>query len=290
MIDRGLPKEAEEWPVGVLEELLPWEQGDLVAWPPFLYFADPARAIWAATHDYRETSDGPEVILPDAEEHIPPYGMVTTQTCDIGEEGRSTPSKPWVQIAPVYATRRWKAHRFHKAPQHLMLVPDLPGDEVWVVDFRIEVPVEKGWLASQERVIGFNDARAKRAVGPRIAMLRGRVAVADSIHQLRLTFEEAVAGISDGSPEEQLIDAVDEVVVLTDSPLNPTDVQFAVLTKAPLSGEATEWLSAWWDSACEKAANLGLTMLPLDVRSIDELRVVEYRRMIPVWHAPATGG
>src|SRR5919197_3269430 len=101
MIDRGLPNEADEWPDQVLERLAEWEQGDLVARPPLFYFADPSRAIWIVTREYTESSEGPEVIFaPD--EMSPPYGVITTQTCDIGEEGRARPVKPWVQVAPVY--------------------------------------------------------------------------------------------------------------------------------------------------------------------------------------------
>lgn len=101
MINRGIPKSAEEWPNGVLDGLREWEQGDLVASPPFFYFADPSRPVWSATAHFTESSTGPEVILvPD--EMMPPYGLVTTQTCDIGEEGRDRPMRPWVQMAPVY--------------------------------------------------------------------------------------------------------------------------------------------------------------------------------------------
>jgi len=46
----------------------------------------------------------------------------------------------------------------------------------WVVDFRIEVPVEKGWLATRTRLDGFADEAARRRVGEVIAMLRSRPA------------------------------------------------------------------------------------------------------------------
>jgi hypothetical protein len=85
MIDRGVPN-GDDWPEGVLDSLRAWEQGDLVAGPPFFYFADPQRPVWEGTRQYTDTSTEPEVILPD-EGLCPPYGMVTTQTCEIAEEG-----------------------------------------------------------------------------------------------------------------------------------------------------------------------------------------------------------
>src|ERR1035441_6952262 len=168
MIDSGIPPK-DGWPDGLLDKLRQWEQGDIVLAPFLFYFADPSAAIWEGTRLYTESSVEPEVILaPD--ELLPPYGMVTTQTCDIAEEDSQRPMRPWVQMTPVYAITSWKRNRLEggRGPRYWLLIPDFPEDGVWVADLRLELPVEKSWLANQARIIGFADEEEKRRVGSRL--------------------------------------------------------------------------------------------------------------------------
>ena len=155
-------------------------QGDAIANPPLMYFGDPALPVWARTAAYLEDSQGPEVIEA-GEQTQPRFGIITTQTCDVAEEDANWPIKPWVQVSPAYnrsdldgGTR--KLLLGNRGPRHLIHLPALPVDGSWVADLRIEVPVEKGWLASQERVPAFEDEAAQRAVGDRLALLRRRPA------------------------------------------------------------------------------------------------------------------
>ena len=176
MIDSGVPGSPEEWPNGVLQRLRAFSQGDVIRTPPLFYFADPRRAIWSETQRYLADSDGPEVVL--AEELSPPYGLITSQTCDIAEEDSPRPLKPWVQVAPIFALRGNSGYKKHlrkgAGPAIYIYLPNLPGEEFWVADLRIEVPVEKGWLAYQERLDGFGSEEAQSIVGQRVGWLRER--------------------------------------------------------------------------------------------------------------------
>jgi hypothetical protein len=155
MIDGGVPSGRETWPADVLESLRVWEQGDVVTAPPFFYFADPARPVWAATVAAAEMTSEPHVVVLD-EETSPPYGLITTQSCDICEEDSKKPCRPWVQVAPIYDGRSWaKKMREGRGPLFLLHIPGLGDDRFWVADLRLEFPIEKGWLASQERLPGF---------------------------------------------------------------------------------------------------------------------------------------
>jgi hypothetical protein len=284
MIDRGVPN-GDDWPEGVLESLRVWEQGDLVASPPFFYFADPQRAVWDGTRQYTETSVEPEVILPD-EGLCPPYGMVTTQTCDIAEEESRRPLRPWVQIAPVYEVTDWKKKKLEggRGPRYWLLVPELEGKHPYVADLRIEVPVEKGWLAAQARVVGFADEESKRIVGERL-MLRGRPAFARELNALHTAIRELLDAQVDDDDNvgEALAAAVEEVALQLDSYLHPTRVQVVFLTSADLNDECRDRLTSWRDDLAGAMDEAGVTLLAHDIRALATLPAAEYRRMTVVW-------
>ena len=77
------------------------------------------------------------------------YGMITTQTCDLADEGNGKPRFAWAQVCPVYNAK--DPHPTDPAKhvldggtrklilegrdQHRMAVP-VPGDGLWVADFR----------------------------------------------------------------------------------------------------------------------------------------------------------
>ncbi len=285
MIDKGVPPR-DSWPNGLLSKLREWEQGDVVANPPLFYFADPSIAIWEATRAYAESSSGPEVILPP-DEVLPPYGIVTTQTCDIAEEESSRPVRPWVQIAPIYPVTTWKRKKLEggKGPRYWLLVPDLHEDGVWVADLRIEVPVEKSWLAGQTRVKGFENETEKRIVGRRLAWLRGRPAFSQELNEIQQALFDFLDRMESAELDthETLLDQLEEVVVQVDSYLAPTSVQLVFLTNVPLADDCRRWLSEWRESAVEDASVTGLTFHALDFRTLASVTAEEYRRMTVIW-------
>ena len=285
MIDKGMPPR-DSWPNGLLRKLREWEQGDVVANPPLFYFADPSAAIWEATRAYTDSSSGPEVILPP-DEVLPPYGMVTTQTCDIAEEESSRPVRPWVQIAPIYPVTNWKRKKLEggKGPRYWLLVPDLPEDGIWVADLRIEVPIEKSWLAGQIRVEGFENETEKRIVGRRLAWLKGRPAFSRELNEIQQSLFDALDRMESAELEthETLLDQLEEVIVQVDSYLAPTSVQLVFLTNVPLADDCRRWLSEWRESSVEEASVTGLTLHALDFRTLTSVTAEEYRRMTVIW-------
>jgi hypothetical protein len=285
MIDRGVPN-AEDWPEGVRDSLRSWEQGDLVATPPFFYFADPQHPVWEATRQYTATSSEPEIVLPE-ESLCPPYAMVTTQTCDIAEEDSARPLRPWVQLAPVYEVTGWKRKKLEggRGPRYWLLVPELPGENPHVADLRIEVPVEKGWLAQQQRVIGFADEAAKQAVGDRLRLLRGRYAFAREVNQLVSAIWELLDASNDDNDDatEILADAIEEVGLLLDSYLYPTHIQVVFLTTLDLDEKGHDRLEAWRDSVASELQGADITLQRHDVRALAALAAADYRKMAIVW-------
>lgn len=96
MIDGG--NDPSSWPPTVVGQLAQFRQGSLISRPPFAYHASSTNPLWKASRLAAGDEDPVlvELDLPDR----PPYGIITTQSCDIDEEGKNR--KPWVQIAPVY--------------------------------------------------------------------------------------------------------------------------------------------------------------------------------------------
>jgi hypothetical protein len=290
MIDRGIP-DREGWPDDVLNRLVSWEQGDVVERPPFFYFADPTAPIWQATVLLSQESHESEVVIPP-DAVLPPFGLITTQTCDIGEEDAARPVKPWVQIAPIYAlsdTGWSKKVRRGGGPRHWLHVPNLPGDETWVADFRIEVPVEKGWLARQTKIVGFDSSEDRLAVGRRLSSIRGRIAFSGALNDSVIAplhrFMEAQGGTDDEPDDlgDELNDKVVEVTISVDDPTAAGVAQLTVLVRELLSPEAAERLREWWDTARQNAEDVDIRLLPLQIEREDTFTVQQYRRGHSIW-------
>jgi len=288
-IDAGLPERPEAWPSGALAALRHFVQGDVVEAPPFFYFADPSRPVWARTHAYAADSEGPEVIEMSAGAG-PPYGVINTQTCDIGEEDADRPIRPWVQISPVYdrsgdLDSGWRRKlRRDEGPRYLMHLPALTGG-FWVADFRIEVPVEKGWLATRRRLDGFADEAAQRRVGERIAMLRSRPAFAGSFVDLvQRPLVAALKGLRATNRDlyDRMDSQVDEVAVELDSLLDPHDARITLLVEGHVDQDVDDWWHEWWDVASERCEAADLTLHAFAARRISDVSLAEYRRMTTV--------
>jgi len=276
MIDSGIPAK-DEWPLGVLDKLRAWEQGDLVEAPPLFYYADPAKPVWNLTTFYTADSPGPEVIIA---EDRPPFGIVTTQTCDIAEEDRKNPKRPWIHVAPVYEVASGVQRQIEHGhgPMYWWLIPNMPNPGVWIADLRIEVPIEKGWLAGQRRLEGFVDASNKRRFGQRLAWLKSRPAFSRAFVEV---VQAKVFDFLDGHPE--LVSELDELAVQVDSYLRPTIVQILFLTETPLVKDFRELVEAWWDLARGQANQADILLLAPDFREITKLSVAEYRGMSSIW-------
>jgi hypothetical protein len=288
-IDAGLPERKDAWPPGTLAALRQFLQGDVVDEPPFFYFADPSRPVWARTHAYSPDSEGPEVVEVPASAR-PRYGLIITQTCDIAEEDADSPVKPWVQISPIYdrsvdLDSGWRRKlRRGEGPLYLMHVPAL-HEGFWVADFRIEVPVEKGWLATRRRVDGFADEAAQRRVGERVAMLRSRPAFDGkfvALVQRPLVTALKALRASNRELYDRMGSQVDEVAVQLDSFIDPHDARVTLLVSGDIDQDIDEWWREWWDATSESCQASDLSLQAFAVRRTSDVNVAEYRRMTTV--------
>jgi hypothetical protein len=257
------------------------------------YLADPQAPVWAESSRFAsEVAASGEPFEPEIlrfpEGLMPPYGMITTQTCDLVEEDAHPPGWPWVQLVPVYdmdevlnsgEKKLLRQGRFRRSLLHVPAVT--PG--FYVADFRISFPVEKGWLARQARIDGFGAEELRQRVGDRLALLSGRPAFAGSFVvtiQNPLTAALRELKRTDREAFDRMDELVPEVGVLVDSRLNPSDVQVVVVSKEPLDSTQSEWWNTWWDGCRHLAAAAGITLQALDFKVLDEnFSAAEYRRL-----------
>jgi len=259
----------------------------VVRHPPLFYFADPLRPVWRETRRYADGSQGPEVVYVD--ETAPDYGLITSQTCDICEEEVTRPLKPWVQLAPVFPLSGNSGHkkslRRGRGPAHYVYLPNLPGEEFWVADLRIEVPVEKGWLAFQEKLVGFPSEEAQRAVSSKLAHLRGRPAFSAAfVAAIQRPLHEAFDDLFDRNRTLYLqLDAdIEEVGLRADNFLAMTRVQLVFLGTGPFSQATLGWCRDWHDAHFLTAQGLGINMLPPELVRFADISAAEYRSITVV--------
>jgi hypothetical protein len=295
MIDRGVPASRDEWAAGVLAALGPWEQGDLVSGLPLFYFADRRYPTFAATRSEPSEEDDdepPETIVWLSDDDAPPFGMVTTQTCDIAEEDSAVPCRPWIQLAPVYATtdKGWrKKIPRGRGPRYLVHVPGIesPKNGIWLADLRVEVPVEKGWLAQQERIPGGRNTSEKWDLANRIASLRNRPVFAQTLVQsvdrpLATALRDLAA--NDEALFEQVEAQIEEIIIRADDFLAPSMVWPIVMADgdAAIGDDVRNWFGEWWESAQERATDNGITLHPVDFQRHSEMSASDYRKTAPL--------
>ncbi len=176
MIGGGL---LAEWPASVLEATRGFRQGHLVESPPFLYVASASHAVWELTSVAWDAELDEEVLELDARDR-PPYGLITTQTCDVNEV---KPKHPWVHVAPVEPLGDGdlaEMAKKHRVPYLVPLAPpSLEGD--WVVDLRLEVPIEKSWLVGRDPIESYDTEAEYEVLAQRLGAKRERPALADPL-------------------------------------------------------------------------------------------------------------
>jgi len=289
-IAAGLPVTRAGWPPEVLEAVKQFVAGDVVDCPPLFYFADPRYAVWEATKDYAADSEGPEII--DAAHVAPRYGVITAQTCDLGEIDFDPPAKPWISISPVYDMTALEGQtrsllRQGKGPLHLVYLPVLSSVNggFWVADLRIEVPVEKSWLVGRSPIKSFENETAQRVIVDRVARLRERpawAAVVTEVVQATLMDELKSLKSADRDLFEACNTEIAEVGARTDSMLNPTFVQLTIFCQNGPSSRVRDWWAQVVDIVRERTASRGLAVHAGGIEALSECSVGRYREFEPV--------
>lgn len=285
MIDECLPG---EWPTEVLSALRTFRQGDVVERPPFFYAMSPLHPVCATKlidpHEGMTTGDYDLVEYPD--ERRPPFGMITTQTCDIQEQGR--PAQPWVSIAPVYNAMRLtpdqqRAVKRHEKGYLIHLTGPAFIDGFFVADLRIELPVEKGWLVGKAPLDGFVDDDGRIACANRLALRLGRPALANEVvEHVTGPLRGWLRGMGAQARAETHEPVAEIGVEVFGSHDRPDAVKLVVLARTdPLSEEARDRWSSW--AVTTQAAlpdDVTPTFLGVEVTTLSDVTAARYRKLV----------
>jgi hypothetical protein len=278
VIDEGLE---QPWPAPVPRAVEPFLQGHLIVQPPLFYVADLRHPIWGTTRLIAEDTpqeDQGEDFVDVALEDRPPYGIITTQSCDLSEE-RPQPCQPWLAVAPVYqvsddSSLRDREYVFELAP------PELDG-EIWVADLRIEMPLEKGLLVGRAPIDAFPDEHGYIAFGNFLARRRGRPALASVFHEVLSATTRRLKG--ERNAQRNLARRARQNVyklmlaIEDGTRLEPVAAKLYVVTDGAPTKHARDWFDLWWTQARVVAEHHGLQLLPtgwLDATTVD-LRLLD---------------
>jgi len=267
VIDDRIPK---PWPQSVFDATRLFRQGDVVESPPFFYFRDNDHHIWQVQVDDDGTDDMVFELDPD---DAPPFGLITTQTCDLVEEG--TPKQPWFAVVPVYDyTAKLKGGQEVQLRrgefQHLVLLTAtwLPAG-CWIADLRIEMPIEKGWLVGQEQRSGFSTLNELRVLATRLASRRNRPALsAELTQQLIGPLREWVR--TDGKAYRDEVESL-RILVPGDTTVARVGKLIVVVKSGALSTAAAKAWSEFEATLIDEAAKNDVVAQPFRYATYDEL-------------------
>jgi len=271
IIDDGLP---DEWNPDIRVTCALYRQGHLVEAPPFFYIAAPRRGIWSLTKEFGDSSLDEDLL---ESEDRPEYGLITTETCDLTEEAASRPRQPWIAVAPVYdLSDRVETTQLNNLSsnriQYLRLL-DPPGVRggLWVVDFRIEVPIEKGWLVGRYPIDAYQRESDYEALARALAARRERPVYSDDVHKaltrpLRRWIERM-------RPERRdaVLGVISEVRVLfAGDPLDPDAASLLIITDSESLGDGPRqvWDDKWEDFKL-RMERVGIPLLATEYETLD---------------------
>ncbi len=266
MIDGRLP---EPWPAEVIDAMRQWRQGYVVERAPFFYQPSVAHPVWRVAIDADDVDDDTPIVLDVGDR--PPFGLITTQTCDLFEESR--PRQPWFAVAPVYdygpLLRSGQLRQLQRGQMgHLILLTAgwLPPGQ-WVADLRIEVPVEKGWLVGRDPRPGFASQHEFQRVAARLASRRGRPALSPQLSAaLTAPLREWLQG--GGRASREGIDSIRARVAGDPAESNQAEVLVIIGDEGLASEELERWRE-WERGVIAKAADAGVQLIPFRYGSLD---------------------
>lgn len=291
MIEPGIKPTKEDWPKGLLKHLQGFRQGDVVKGFPAVYIGNPNSAV----HEQTAVYQGSESDVIEFGDDFP-YGIILTQTCDIIEEDRQYPKRPWIWIAPVYnsETRFWDPNSNKEkalldggirkmlvaggGPQYLLHLPGfIPSSGIWVADFRLMVSVEKGWLLERDPIPAFSSENERRGVGKKLASLFTRPAFDTRFEEsVRKPFINALKDIDDMSLYDSIQTEVDHLAVKSDDNVKMDRCQVWVLSREPLSSAVREWFDKQDDQWHRNALDNDLILLESRFSELRSMTAEEY--------------
>lgn len=243
----------QPWAKEVHDALTDLRQGDVIPWPADSSYVTSDRHVLIG--DEEEEPTGEQFLA--AVEPAPQLAIITTQTCDVDEQGRPC-RKPWFQFAPVF-----NAEEADGRGRHTFALdgPELPKGD-WHADLRIECAAEKNILVGAVALRGFATEVRADQFGWHLGHLRTRPALANHLidnvtEHLRQYRKAASKGMRTKIREQVPVVLLD---IQKGSRMAPHAVRIVAVHDGPPAGEVTEWFGGWYDAARPTARGVGIEL------------------------------
>jgi hypothetical protein len=286
IIDQGIP---QQWPGEVTTALQAFQQGDIVRNPPFVYFANPRYGIWSLTRSAEIQGDVEEDIF-----ELDPvdgfrFGMIATETCDLIEEGRPHPMHPWLSIAPMYLAEGVDVAKLEKIVDgryaYLRSVQDEAlGSDIWIVDARILIPVEKSWLVGKDGLRVFNSPEDREYIATFFADRFRRADLSPELHTALIRPLRRWLEHLNQQKYQEILGHVEEVrLAVAGDPLNPDGAGLIIIVddKSNVAYVSTRW-DPKWDNWRQRTEQVSISLIANAYETYDTLSARAYRESIPV--------
>lgn len=247
------------------------DQGSVLRGVPLVFAANGSHAVLPQSGVLGANTGGVNLGSADA--------MVTTQTCDI--RGPGAVKTALLNVAPVYKVKELNPNLMLTDVANSKYLAHVSGtafaDDTYLVDLRFETAVEKSVIVGLQVDDGFATPEERSAFSKKLGEYRRRGAFDPTIEHSLLEPLEAlfVESIASGD--------VYEIRVFGDPSITRAEtVRLIVSCEPEADVEAIRAvISAWYDGIRESCGDLNL--LPLIVKSVDELTVGETRGSVPVY-------
>jgi hypothetical protein len=282
VIDKGLAA----WPPEVVAAAEKFQQGDLIAKPPITYAASLVYPIWEPTR--LEAADGdvdpePAHLAVDSND-VPPFGIITSQTCDVAED-RPIPVQPWFDVSPVVLCDEDDELLGCDYACPLQAF-EAPEGKQYVADLRLSVPLEKGLLVGRDPIDPFSGSEEERiAFGRLLGKRKARAALAESIHVFVSQTLKSHKRNTGKRVKKRLFKLM--LQIQEGSRLNPRAVRLHVITiekpDATIEiSELEEWFRTWCDAAREVAEQHDVVLLDPQFHDGASMDVTLYESLVEI--------
>ena len=237
-----------------------------------------ANAVWELTRETGDVALEEEVFELDTLDRAP-YGLITTQTCDINE---TTPKHPWIHVAPVYRLEEGNLAAMVVQQRVSYLVPLAPPtlDGLWVVDLRLEVPVEKSWLVGRQPIESYAAEAGYEVLAQRLGAKRDRPALANTL--VLGVYEPLKTWLGKRAGREASAGVKEIRLRVGGTRLVPYAANLVFIKDIGWTNDETSAWDGWWDDTHPVAAGHGIDLLSNEYQTFESMSARQYLDSIPI--------